>query len=163
MKLARALPPWLWLILVALYFISPVDIFPDFLGLPGRVDDFLVALVGLYYMYSHSSRRQRRAGPGTGAGRARSPREPGGAEEKDAGSGEASGSGGGPPDPYAVLGVSREASFPEIRRRYRQRLLEIHPDRVQHLGPEFREMAERKTLELNEAYRRVRAEREAEG
>jgi len=161
MNVARSLPPWLWLVLVALYFVSPVDIFPDFLGLPGRLDDFLVALAGLYYMYTNAGRRRNEKAGGAGPGGARSAESAGDGE--GAGAGKAPGRDRQPPDPYAVLGVSRGASFPEIRRRYRERLLEIHPDRVQHLGVEFREMAEQKTRELNEAFHRIQEERKGAG
>lgn len=148
----------MWLVLVILYFVSPLDLIPDFLGLPGRLDDVLVGLAGLYYMARNSAAGKRaedagreagrRPAGGQGAGRSRTaPRE----EEPQP---------GGLKDPYEVLGVSREASFEEIRRRYRERLLEVHPDRVQHMGGEFRELAERKTLELNEAFGRIREARD---
>jgi len=154
MSLARSIPPWLWLILVALYFLSPVDIFPDFLGLPGRIDDFLVALAGLYFMYANSAKKRGsggaasrsnagdgRAGPGRGRAEAgEAPPEP------------------GLRDPYEVLEVPRGTPLAEIRRRYRERLMQVHPDRVQHLGKEFQEMAEQKTRELTEAFRKIEQE-----
>ncbi|KAJ5500366.1 Heat shock protein DnaJ N-terminal [Penicillium expansum] len=34
-------------------------------------------------------------------------------------------------DPYAVLGVSKEATIPEIRAAHRKRVLKCHPDKVQ--------------------------------
>ncbi|KAG0158900.1 hypothetical protein PDIDSM_6420 [Penicillium digitatum] len=34
-------------------------------------------------------------------------------------------------DPYAVLGVAKEATIPEIRAAYRKRVLKCHPDKVQ--------------------------------
>ena len=158
MKLARSMPPWLWLLLVVLYFLSPVDIFPDFLGLPGRVDDFLVALAGLYFMYANSPKRRTPGSPTAGTGQ----REPGaGRETRDpaGGGGDASRQREpGPLDPYEVLGVPLGTPFPDIRRRYRERLLEVHPDRVQHLGEEFQEIAERKTRELNGAFRKIEQE-----
>ena len=158
MSLARTLPPWLWLILVILYFISPVDIFPDFLGLPGRVDDFLVALVGLYFMYTNPTGKKRdrkaRNGPestrsGEGAG-----------NREDPGTGASPGKDDGPRDPYEVLGVSPDTPLPQIRRRYRERLLQVHPDRIEHLGDEFKDLAEQKTRELNEAFQSIQAARE---
>ncbi len=158
MNLARSLPPWLWLILVILYFLVPVDIFPDFLGLPGRVDDFLVALVGLYFMYANSAGRKRDGKEKTGPERSRPGKESGNRDDSEPEA--APEEDDGPRDPYDVLGVPRDASLAEIRRRYRERLLEVHPDRVEHLGGEFRELAEQKTRELNEAFQHIQAARE---
>ena len=61
----------------------------------------------------------------------------------------------------AVLGVSADASMDAIRRAYQQRIAEYHPDRVAALGAELRELAERKSKEINLAYdeaRRARGE-----
>jgi len=159
MSLARAMPPWLWLILVVLYFLIPLDIFPDFLGLPGRVDDFLVALAGLYFMYANSSKRRKpgEAPQGSKSGdRGEDPKH-GDPRNGDRHAGRKQDP--GKRDPYEVLGVPRDAPMEEIRRRYRERLLQVHPDRVQHLGPEFQEMAERKTRELNGAFQQIERER----
>ena len=58
-----------------------------------------------------------------------------------------------------MLGAARGESLEEIRRRYREKLLQYHPDRVQHLGREFQEMAEQKTKEITEAFRKISRER----
>ena len=52
----RQLPPWLLLILCILYVLSPLDLLPDVLGLPGRFDDLLVALGTLLYLYAGSKK-----------------------------------------------------------------------------------------------------------
>ena len=51
-----------------------------------------------------------------------------------------------------VLGLPRNFTAPEIRERYRTLIASYHPDKVNHLGPELREMAARTTREINEAY-----------
>ncbi len=56
------------------------------------------------------------------------------------------------PDPFTVLGVSRNATFEEIRRAYRTKMREYHPDKVASLGAELRELAERKAKQINEAF-----------
>jgi DnaJ-domain-containing protein 1 len=53
---------------------------------------------------------------------------------------------------FEVLGVLPTASVDEIKSAYRERLRLYHPDRVQGLGKEFGEIAERKMKELNLAY-----------
>ncbi len=150
------IPSWLVLVLIVLYILSPVDLVPDFLGLPGRVDDLLAAVAGYLYL-----QRMQRGKRGT-EGRARSGRS--GPWEKAGGARAGSGSDRGngpsrPRDPYQVLEVSPDAPLEEIRSRYRELLLRYHPDRVQHLGREFQELADRRTKELNAAFAAVLRER----
>jgi len=156
-RLLRQLPPWLLLLLCVLYIVIPVDLIPDFLGLPGRIDDLLVAL-GTLYLYSTSKKI-----PGTDGSRgARSSRE---GQRGHEGRRESEGASSkrtapGSSDPYEVLGVDRGEGFEEIRRRYKEKMLQYHPDRVLHLGREFQEMAEGKTREITEAFQKILRERE---
>lgn len=157
MGLLRRIPPWLLLLLCALYVLSPVDLLPDFLGVPGRLDDLILALGTLFYIYSASKKIPGRGG----SGRERASRE-GRQDPRDArGSGGAASerAGRSSVDPYVVLGVSPGEDLEEIRRRYKEKLLQYHPDRVQHLGKEFAEMAEGKTKEITEAYQQILRER----
>ena len=157
MSMLRQLPPWLLLILCILYVLSPLDIFPDFLGIPGRFDDLLVVVATLYYIYSGSGRIPRTNRPGE-EGDTRSGRRgrTGQRDAKGASSGKASERA---EDPYGILGVDRSTEIEEIRHRYKEKLLQYHPDRVQHLGPEFEVVAERKTKEITAAYERILRER----
>ncbi len=157
MRWLGELPPWLLLLLCILYLLSPVDLFPDFLGLPGRIDDFLVALGTLYFLYT-GSRKIRGTGRSGGA-RSRRSEEQGRSDRRESADGSSRQRSPGSEDPYDLLGVTRSDSLDEIRRRYRERLLQYHPDRVQHLGREFQEMAEAKTKEINEAFRKISRER----
>ena len=54
--------------------------------------------------------------------------------------------------PYAVLGIAVSASTEEMKIAYRKMASLYHPDKVAHLAPEFREMADRKMKEINTAY-----------
>lgn len=56
-------------------------------------------------------------------------------------------------DAYATLGLdpSRRPSDEQIREAYRRLAQQYHPDRVSHLAPEFRELAERKFREIKAA------------
>ncbi len=51
-----------------------------------------------------------------------------------------------------ILGVTSKDSPATVKRRYKELLSKYHPDKVQHLGIEFQEMAEMKTRAIMEAY-----------
>ena len=63
------------------------------------------------------------------------------------------------PDPYAVLGVTRDADERTIKRAYRKLISEHHPDRLGDLPEEMRKRAEGRASEINAAYERIQAER----
>jgi DnaJ like chaperone protein len=63
------------------------------------------------------------------------------------------------PDPYAVLGVSRDADERAVKRAYRKLISEHHPDRLGDLPEEMRKRAEARASEINAAYERIKAER----
>jgi hypothetical protein len=52
----------------------------------------------------------------------------------------------------SILGLKGTVSESEIKRIYRELMSRYHPDKVQHLGREFQQMAEEKTKEIQEAY-----------
>jgi hypothetical protein len=54
---------------------------------------------------------------------------------------------------YELLGVVHGAPSEEIKRAFRREIARYHPDKVQHLGPEFQEIAATRAAELTEAYR----------
>ncbi|WP_296762599.1 TerB family tellurite resistance protein [Sediminimonas sp.] len=60
-------------------------------------------------------------------------------------------------DPYAVLGVSRDASADEVRRAWKQLVRESHPDAMAARGvpPEARQMAEKRLIDINRAFREI--------
>ena len=51
-----------------------------------------------------------------------------------------------------VLDVSADASMEEIKAAYLRRISEYHPDKVAALGKEIKEVAERKSKDINVAY-----------
>jgi DnaJ like chaperone protein len=65
------------------------------------------------------------------------------------------------PDPYAVLGVGRDASDDALRQAWRQLMRENHPDSLAARGvpPEFVKRATDKVAEINAAWDRVKRER----
>ena len=55
-------------------------------------------------------------------------------------------------DALAVLGLEHHADFAAIKKRYRRMVMQYHPDRVSHLGEEFKKVAEEKMKAINAAY-----------
>ena len=55
------------------------------------------------------------------------------------------------PDYYAILGISRVASVPEVKQAYKQRCMEWHPDRHANSSDEDKAAAERNFKLLGEA------------
>jgi len=53
---------------------------------------------------------------------------------------------------YEILEVSPSSSLDEIRTAYKRKISMYHPDKVSSMGPEFNEIAQKKSKEINSAY-----------
>lgn len=53
---------------------------------------------------------------------------------------------------YATLGLEPGADMEQIKKAYRKLSMKYHPDKVRHLGEEFRSIAETKMKDINAAY-----------
>jgi DnaJ like chaperone protein len=60
---------------------------------------------------------------------------------------------------FRILEVEPNASEEEIKKAFRAMALKYHPDRVSHLGEEFRKAAEEKFQKVNEAYNTIKKQR----
>jgi DnaJ like chaperone protein len=60
---------------------------------------------------------------------------------------------------YALLETAPDAGNDDIKAKYRELVKKYHPDKVSHLGNEFKELAEKKFKEINAAYERIRKSR----
>ena len=54
---------------------------------------------------------------------------------------------------YELLEVAPDAPADEIKRAFRREIAKYHPDKVQHLGKEFQDIAASKAAELTQAYK----------
>ncbi|MBI2172562.1 MAG: J domain-containing protein [Chloroflexi bacterium] len=91
------------------------------------------------------------------AGRPRYPQDFPGPQPSGGGSSRGNGhSPRGKKSPYEVLEIPLEATPEEVRAAYRRKVQQYHPDRVAELGPEIREVAERRMKEINAAYEELK-------
>ncbi|MHB8873966.1 MAG: J domain-containing protein [Myxococcaceae bacterium] len=61
-------------------------------------------------------------------------------------------------DPWALLGIPRGTPLAEARKAFRALIAQYHPDKVSHLAPEFRELADQRTRQILEAWDTIEAE-----
>jgi DnaJ-domain-containing protein 1 len=141
----------IYLILI-LYVLSPIDVIPEWMaGHFGLIDDIIILGVMYWYFIYRPAKMKAgyqksyyREGQGTRAG---------GPQEKHQRAHTANGF--SKRDPYEVLGVARGASTDEIKNSYRKLANKYHPDKVDHLGDEFRVLAEQRFKEIQEAYQEL--------
>ena len=60
---------------------------------------------------------------------------------------------------YKILEIEPSASNEEVKKAYRRMAMKYHPDKVSHLGDEFRKSADEKFARVNEAYEKIKKER----
>lgn len=57
---------------------------------------------------------------------------------------------------FRILGVEGSPGQLQIRKAYKEKMSQYHPDKVSQLGVEIRELADRKSKQINKAYRFLR-------
>ncbi|MEE3327569.1 MAG: DnaJ domain-containing protein [Myxococcota bacterium] len=128
------------------YLLLPFDLIPDFLGIPGRIDD--VAVIGfLMWLYKSNAAKF-----------AKQQAQSSGAHSQGGSSHSTHTADDGPRalDAHTVLGIDRSASAKEIQSAYRARMQEYHPDKVAHLGQELQALAHAKCQEIQRAYQELK-------
>ena len=139
-------------IIVILYVISGFDIIPEWVVGPIGVIDDIIILGALYWYFIYRPAKIRgksqRAYYQEGEGRRRESYQE---NQKRAQTDKRFSKS----DPYEVLGVRRQASLDDIKSAYRKLAAKYHPDKVDHLGDEFRTLAEQKFKEIQEAYQEL--------
>ncbi|HOF21650.1 MAG TPA: DnaJ domain-containing protein, partial [Bacteroidales bacterium] len=60
---------------------------------------------------------------------------------------------------YKILETDPSATDEEVKKAYRRMAMKYHPDKVSHLGEDFKKTAGEKFRKVNEAYKRIKEER----
>jgi uncharacterized membrane protein YkvA (DUF1232 family) len=133
---------WPWFI-AFLYFVSPYDLLPDFLTGPGWLDDLGVLALAWWWTTRLKKTEQTRSGPWAGEKNRQAPPGADRRAQEDPFKDE---------DPYEILGVEKDASKAQIKTAYKRLIARYHPDKVQHLGQDFQELAHKKFVAIQKAY-----------
>ena len=60
---------------------------------------------------------------------------------------------------YKILEIDPSSSNDEVKKAYRRMAMKYHPDKVSHLGDNFRKTADEKFRKVNDAYEMIKKER----
>ncbi len=134
------------IILAIIYVLSPYDLLSDFLIGWGWLDDLLIA--GLLWRFLYTWKKK------TDFFKGRSD-EKGYHGQDDSKFYDGLQDHSEEKDPYKILGLDMKASQHEIKKAYRQLANTYHPDKVSHLGDEFRALAEKRFKEIQQAYEKL--------
>ena len=132
-------------ILALLYTFLPWDFLPDFLVGWGWLDDIIILYLLWHYFF-----RGRRVQPGSNGPR---PENQQGFHSNMDSSARGQSI---PKTPHEILDVPEGASQEEIKAAFKQLAGKYHPDKVEHLGDEFKALAEDKFKQIQEAYQKLK-------
>jgi uncharacterized membrane protein YkvA (DUF1232 family) len=139
------------IILVVIYILNPYDIVSDFLVGWGWLDDLAVLGFLLRYFYVQKKKREAFQQYYQESQKAYH-HDSGTAGENNFRSHSNNRESSSQWDPYRILGVERGASQETIKKAFRELAGKYHPDKVEHLGDEFRVLAEKRFKEIQRAY-----------
>ena len=145
------------LVLALLYVLSPYDLFPDMVIGWGWIDDVVILGFLWRYFYLMKKKRERvqryyQNGRNNTHGDNNDKKAAG---ENNSRSNAQTRDSSVFWDPYKVLEIERSASQDDIKRAYRQLAGKYHPDKVEHLGDEFKALAEKRFKEIQQAYQEL--------
>lgn len=142
------LKKYLLIILAGLYILSPFDLIPDWIIGGGWIDD--IAVLGFLLWTLNRMKKTTGAYKGyrqyTNAGASSEGTSSSANDRKKTANWKSEA------DPYTILGIPRSATKKEIKAAYTALAAKYHPDKVQHLGREFQDLAHEKFTAINKAY-----------
>ena len=145
------------LVLALIYVLSPYDLLPDMVIGWGWIDDLVI--LGFLWRYLHLLKKRKRfqnyRQSGTNAYSDRNYKKADG--ESNSHSNPNTQDSTAYRNPYDILEIERGSSQEDIKRAYRQLAGKYHPDKVEHLGDEFKVLAEKHFKEIQRAYQELRS------
>ena len=145
------------LILAGIYTLNPYDIFPDLMVGWGWIDDIIIWILLWRYISSRKSAftgnqrfYEQAKGRFTGNRKARF------SAENDFKSNDPDAENSTAWDPHRILGIEPDASVEQIKHAYRELASKYHPDKLEHLGDEFKALAEKRFKEIQQAYQELK-------
>lgn len=143
------------IVLALLYILSPYDLLPDMVIGWGWIDDLVI--LGFLWRYFHLLKKRKRFQDYHQSGRnAYSDRNYKNADgESNTHSSPNTQDSTAFRNPYDILEIERGSSQEDIKRAYRQLAGKYHPDKVEHLGDEFKLLAEKRFKEIQRAYQEL--------
>ena len=145
------------LVLALLYVLSPYDLFPDMVIGWGWIDD--VVILGFLWRYFYLLKKKRERFQKyyqSGRNAHRGEKYKRAAGENNSRSNTHTQDSSTFWDPYKILAIEKSASQEDIKRAYRKLARKYHPDKVEHLGDEFKVLAEKRFKEVQQAYQELR-------
>lgn len=124
---------YIWLIILILYILSPLDLHPLFL------DDIIASGI-LFYLWRRHSKQKRQRFYSHYYNQSQGNKE----NKTNAHTGLK--------DAYRTLGIKPGASLKEARKVYKEKITRTHPDKAGHLSEELQEKAKELTIKLNNAF-----------
>ena len=145
------------LVLALLYVLSPYDLLPDLIIGWGWIDDLVI--LGFLWRYFHLLKKRKRfqnyRQSGENAYNDRKNKKADG--ERTSHSDPNTQDSTAIKNPYEILEIERGSSQEDIKKAYRQLAGKYHPDKVEHLGDEFKILAEKRFKEIQRAYQELRS------
>ena len=144
------------IILAVLYILNPFDLIPDLLAGLGWLDDAVVLGFLLRYLYVWQKKQKtfQKFNQDRQHTQYRTEDRAGYNKSKDDSRTESTSSRHA--DPYRILEIEENASQEEIKQAFRKLAGKYHPDRVEHLGEEFKILAEKRFKEIKRAYEELK-------
>ncbi len=123
---------YIWIILLALYILSPFDAHP-------HIFDDIIAAGVLFYLLYRNAKQKRQRNYTYSHGQSQEDKKNKSRRPLDL------------QEAHKLLGINPAASWEEVKKAYKEKIVLSHPDKVNHLSEELQEKAKELTLKLNKA------------
>jgi len=139
------------IIVAVIYILSPYDLLPDLMPPLGWIDDLVILGFLVRFFYRQKKKREAYRKYDQNSQSAYNT-DQGTADENAFGDHGYGRDSSNQWDPYRILDIDRGASQEDVKHAFRRLAGKYHPDKVEHLGEEFRALAEKRFKEIQKAY-----------